>query len=212
MNQPTLFYIHDPMCSWCWGFNKTWSTLRQTLENDGITVTYVVGGLAPDSDQPMPADLQNMLQSTWSRIEKTIPGTQFNHDFWSTCKPRRSTYPACRAVIAAKQVSLEYEAAMIFEIQKAYYLHAKNPSNEYTLIECAKNIGIEPSEFEASLKSEAVQKAFEQDILIYHQLARKTGVSGFPSLVISKGETMQGVGLDYLNANTMYQQISEFVR
>jgi protein-disulfide isomerase-like protein with CxxC motif len=47
---------------------------------------------------------------------------------------------------------------------------------------------------------------------MYHQLARKTGVSGFPSLVISKGETMQGVGLDYLNANTMYQQISEFVR
>ncbi|TDF39266.1 DsbA family protein [Alteromonadaceae bacterium M269] len=211
MNQATLFYIHDPMCSWCWGFNKTWQTLRQQLEADNIAITYVMGGLAPDSDQPMPADMQKMLQNTWARIEKTIPGTQFNYDFWSKCQPRRSTYPACRAVIAAKQINIEYEAPMILEIQKAYYLHAQNPSNNDTLTACAQNLGLDPDEFSELLGSTLVQQTLEQNIGIYHQLARATGVSGFPSLVISNGETLQGVGLDYLNANTMYEQIREFL-
>ena len=211
MNQATLFYIHDPMCSWCWGFNKTWSALRQKLEANNIAVSYVLGGLAPDSEQPMPADLQTMLQSTWSRIEHTIPGTQFNHDFWTKCQPRRSTYPACRAVIAATQLNTESEEAMILEIQKAYYLNAKNPSNEDTLTECAQNIGLNPSEFRDSLHSNHVQQTLEENIHLYHKLAQATGVSGFPSLVISKGETLQGIGLDYLNANTMYEQINEFV-
>jgi putative protein-disulfide isomerase len=211
MNQPNLFYIHDPMCSWCWGFNKTWLALRQKLEANGIAISYIVGGLAPDSDQPMPSDLQTMLQNTWSRIEQAIPDTQFNYDFWSKCQPRRSTYPACRAVIAAKQLNIEYETTMILEIQKAYYLNAQNPSDEDTLINCAKNIGLNPSEFGNLLNSPSVQQAFKENIHLYHQLAQATGVSGFPSLVIAKGENLQGIGLDYLNADTMYEQISAFV-
>ncbi len=211
MTEATLFYIHDPMCSWCWGFNKTWTTLRQKLEADSIGITYVAGGLAPDSDQPMPSNMQTMLQNTWSRIEQAIPGTQFNHDFWSSCQPRRSTYPACRAVIAAKQFDSKYETAMIFEIQQAYYLNAKNPSDEDTLIACAQSIGLDLNDFRESLYSEPVQKLFEEDIHQYHQLARATGVSGFPSLVISKDGALQGIGLDYLDANTMYDQVSTFV-
>jgi hypothetical protein len=34
------------------------------------------------------------------RIERSVPGTKFNFEFWSRCRPRRATYPACRAVIA----------------------------------------------------------------------------------------------------------------
>jgi protein-disulfide isomerase-like protein with CxxC motif len=53
-------------------------------------------------------------------------GTEFNFDFWTKCQPRRDTYKACRAVIAASQQNAE--EAMIEAIQKAYYLRAMNPS------------------------------------------------------------------------------------
>ncbi|MCP4060185.1 MAG: DsbA family protein, partial [Pseudoalteromonas sp.] len=24
MTQTKLIYVHDPMCSWCWGYKPTW--------------------------------------------------------------------------------------------------------------------------------------------------------------------------------------------
>ena len=71
------------------------------VNTDKLSIEYKVGGLAPDSDEPMPLDMQQFLQQTWHRIEQQL-GTKFNHDFWHTAQPRRSTYPACRAVLVAK--------------------------------------------------------------------------------------------------------------
>ena len=113
-----LYYFHDPMCSWCWGFRPTLLKLLGELP-DEIAVRSVVGGLAADSDAPMPAEQRIAIQDHWRRIEAML-GTEFNHDFWSCCEPRRSTYPACRAVIAAERQSRG--KAMTQAIQKAYYL------------------------------------------------------------------------------------------
>ena len=101
----TLHYIHDPMCSWCWGFRSAWHDLTSRLLETypELIIRNVVGGLAPDSDEPMPMEMQQMLQSAWQRIQHTIPNTSFNYDFWRIGEPRRSTYPACRAVIASAQ-------------------------------------------------------------------------------------------------------------
>jgi putative protein-disulfide isomerase len=55
--------------------------------------------------------------------------------------PRRSTYAACRAVIAARRQNPGYEEKMILAIQQAYYLEARNPADSHTLIELASEIG-----------------------------------------------------------------------
>ena len=95
-----------------------------------------MGGLAPDIDRPMHQDLQDTIRGIWRTIQRTVPGTEFNFGFWESGHPRRSTYPACRAVIAARHQG-NYEVAMIDGIQRAYYLHARNPSYDATLIALA---------------------------------------------------------------------------
>ena len=89
MKPTTLTYIHDPMCSWCWAFRPTFAALRQALP-PSITVTSLLGGLAVDSDQPMPGAMRQQIEDTWRCIEQSVPGTEFNHDFWRQCQPRRS--------------------------------------------------------------------------------------------------------------------------
>ncbi len=54
---PTLYYIHDPMCSWCWAFRSSWREVQSKLPAH-ITVEYVLGGFAKDTDQPMPVEMQ----------------------------------------------------------------------------------------------------------------------------------------------------------
>ena len=128
-----LYYVHDPMCSWCWGFRPVWLELKQTLPEE-LQLLSLVGGLAADCDEPMPQALRDKLQATWRRIQQVIPGTGFNFDFWRDNTPRRSTYPACRAVIAARELADKADQ-MTHAIQQAYYLQARNPSDQETLVD-----------------------------------------------------------------------------
>ena len=79
--------------------------LARLLEALGtnVEIARLPGGLAKDSDEPIPAQTRSYVIDNWRRIEQTAPGTVFNYDFWQSCQPRRSTYPACRAVIAARR-------------------------------------------------------------------------------------------------------------
>jgi putative protein-disulfide isomerase len=217
----TLYYIHDPMCSWCWGFRPTWDALRDTIVKayPQIAIQYVLGGLAPDSDEPMPLEMQEMLQSTWRRIQQTIPDIEFNHDFWRVCQPRRSTYPACRGVIAASQQDAASEDLMVLAIQQAYYLYAQNPSDADTLIACADSIGLDVSRFEKDLRSEDVNYILQNNIHQYRQLAAQSGVSGFPSVVLGQSTSdsgnakylYRGVDIDYNNPNASFATIEQFL-
>jgi len=198
-----IYYVYDPMCSWCWAFNKTWEAVQTGLPAD-IEVRYVLGGLAPDSDAPMPADLQKGISMIWHDIEQRVPGTQFNHAFWTSCKPRRSTYSASRAVIAAKGPAPNSEKSMLLAIQQAYYLNAKNPSNTDVLIECAVSIGLNEASFTEALNSASV----EQQLLADIKFARSVGANSFPSLVLEQGGEYGLLNLDYNNAQVILNQLS----
>ena len=200
--QETLVYVHDPMCSWCWGFEPTRRVIFEAIAGR-MHIRRIVGGLAPDSDEPMPAAMATMLQQTWQRIEQTIPGTRFNYAFWSECSPRRSTYPANRAVIAAREQGDEYDEAMTGRIQQAYYLQAKNPSDNSTLIELASDIGLDVERFAQSLVSESTQ----QKLLTEIQSARSMGINSFPSLAVEKGGGLRHIGLSYTDPEAMLSQI-----
>ena len=201
-NQYRLFYVHDPMCSWCWGFQKTWQQVHSNLTNS-IDIQYIVGGLAPDSDLPMPEAQQQAIAGYWRTIQTKIPGTEFNFDFWSQCSPRRSTYPACRAVLAAKTIEREKETDMIAAIQHAYYLQAQNPSNIDTLIACAEKIGLKKTVFEHTLKSDEIETLFQEQL----QLANDLGARGFPSLILTTPQANQSILIDYNNPSFITQQV-----
>ena len=199
----TLHYVHDPMCSWCWAFRPTWNRIVQELP-DGIRAHRLLGGLAPDSDLPMPVELQNYLQQTWRTVEQRVPGTRFNFAFWEDCHPRRSTYPACRAVISARNQGAQFEGPMILAIQHAYYLHARNPSDDDTLIDLADETGLDRERFANELHSGETRNALMEEIT----LGQRMGVHGFPSLVLESGGSCQVLPYDYLDPRVVLNQLT----
>ena len=189
MTGSVLYYFHDPMCSWCWGYRPTWLMLQEQLPDD-LSVQYVLGGLAADTNDPMPRHMQKAIQGYWKRIEKEL-GAQFNFEFWEKCNPRRSTYNACRAVIAATNQQAEKE--MIYAIQQAYYLRAMNPSDNDTLQLLAKELSLDVKRFSDDLGAPQTESALQAQI----GLARSAPISGFPSLVLEVDKRLAPVVLDY---------------
>jgi putative protein-disulfide isomerase len=199
-----LYYIHDPMCSWCWGFRPTLTTVLERLSTT-IQVQYLLGGLAPDSNEPMPQTMRTHIRDNWKRIQQTIPGTSFNFDFWTSCQPRRSTYPACRAVIATRYQQPTLGTAMIFAIQEAYYLNSKNPSDDKVLIDLANELGLDAARFTRDLSSPETQKLLLSEI----QFSRELGVSSFPSLVLKNNKIETLLKLDYNKPDIICNQIEQ---
>jgi len=202
-----LYYIHDPMCSWCYAFTQSWTNLQKMLPAS-MQVTYVVGGLAPDNTEPMPISTQKMIQQAWQKIEQTVPDVRFNWDFWSQNTPYRSTYPACRTVLAAKKQQPTSEIKMIRTIQAAYYQKAQNPSLLETLQECAREIGLDTVQFAQDVVSTEIESELQREIL----LARRMDVYSYPSLRLQHREQFHTVTIDYHHYQTMLDQISRIAQ
>ncbi len=198
----TLYYVHDPMCSWCWAFRLSLNTLIEKLPKE-INIIRLLGGLAPDSDLPMPENTREYVLQNWRAIEKQVPETKFNYDFWEKCKPRRSTYPACRAVIAARKQKDVFDTAMTLAIQEAYYLEARNPSDYETLINLAEEIGADKNKFSKDVRSTETDKILEEEI----QQSKSLDLKSLPSLLFIDGERKIRIEPDYLDAQVMLDQI-----
>ncbi len=192
----TLYYVHDPMCSWCWAFRPVWQSVKSRLPAN-LPVHNLLGGLAPDTNLPMAEDMRQFLQQTWQKIQTTVPGTAFNFDFWSETVPRRSTYPACRAVIAARSQDKTLEEAMILSIQEAYYLHAINPSIDESLIALAEKLGLDNKQFKHDLNAEQTQQNLLKEIHFHQAL----GARGFPGLVLKSENNTRIITSSYTDAD-----------
>ncbi|KAF7785805.1 putative protein-disulfide isomerase [Pseudoalteromonas rubra] len=175
-----FIYVMDPMCGWCYGFQPELERFLTSYPD--AQVSWVMGGLAPDSTQPMAQSLRDTIASYWLEIERKT-SVAFNHDFWHLNTPVRATYQACRAVITAQslreQDSQEHGAMdMAKAIQTAYYQQAKNPSLDATLVGCARAIGLDDVQFESVLHAAETEAQFQQHL----DVARRLQVTGFPAL------------------------------
>jgi putative protein-disulfide isomerase len=198
-----IYYIHDPMCSWCWAFRPALDTLNERLPNH-LQLEYILGGLAKDTDEPMPEDLRYQIQNHWRTIQIHVPETKFNFEFWNKCHPRRSTYPACRAVLAAKMQDIKFEEPMIRAIQHAYYCQARNPSDIGTLIELADEINLDVKRFTEELNSERNRQLLNNEIAF----ARQIGGNAFPMLLLGNDNTYHQIIIDYTHPENMINEIN----
>lgn len=172
----TLYYVADPMCSWCWGFAPVLEQVARELPS-GVNLQYVMGGLARDSDEPMPEEVRSYVQNAWRQVSNTT-GACFNWDFWEKSQPRRSTYPACRAALAAGLQGVLSE--MFAALQRAYYMEARNPSDTSTHLALAGELGLDTDRFAEDLASAPVEELLQRDFV----KRRELGVYEFPSLIL----------------------------
>jgi putative protein-disulfide isomerase len=151
----------------------------------------------------MPAQMREYVRGQWRQIQRQVPGTRFNFDFWTRCVPRRSTYPACRAVIAARRQGKALDEAMTRAIQRAYYLQARNPSDTETLVDLAVELGLDVPGFQRALVSAEVEEALMDEI----SATRRMGVRAFPALVLETDGQSRSIEVDYLDPRPMLAAI-----
>ena len=190
----TIYYVVDPMCSWCWGFAPVWRDFVSEIP-ESATVVDLMGGLAPDNEVPMDSAMRQYVQDAWGAV-KARTGAEFNFEFWDKCEPKRSTYSACRAVIAAGEQASGARSLMYDAIQRAYFLEARNPSDAEMLERVAGEIGLDQKQFTEDLASDHVNRILHLEL----ESVAKLGVSGFPTIVVKRESPGEPARYDLLTA------------
>ena len=68
-DQPTIIYIGDPMCSWCYGIAPELAKLKEAWAGKA-EFKVLMGGLRPNATEPIDQEMKDFLAHHWDEVHK----------------------------------------------------------------------------------------------------------------------------------------------
>jgi putative protein-disulfide isomerase len=198
---PTIIYIGDPMCSWCYGFAPEISKIKEAYPDHELKV--ILGGLRPQGTETM-ADLGDFLAHHWDEVEKRT-GQPFNHGIIGDANIVLDTEPGCRAVVVARNMKEEIALDFFKAVQHAFFVENKNLQDVETFVEIAGKFNLDQDVYRESFLSEEMRYETKADF----QLASEMGIKGFPSVVIRHNGKLYLAANGYRTAEDLSKVISK---
>ncbi|HJW55184.1 MAG TPA: DsbA family protein [Burkholderiaceae bacterium] len=195
---PSLIYIADPMCSWCYGFGPELATLLQGLPE--LPLEIMVGGLRIHNPKAMDEASRATLLSHWKQVEQAS-GRPFVHGALASPDFVYDTEPACRALVAARMLAPAASLYVFHAIQHAFYATGWDVTQGDVLAQVASTalaetgFTIEPAAFRAKWTAPETIAATAEDF----DQVRRWGISGFPALLLERDGNLDLVTSGYMN-------------
>lgn len=181
--QRILWYFADPMCSWCWGFAPVISAIKEAY-SDRVKIALMLGGLRPGTTEPMTQKSREEILHHWQDVHR-MTGQPFTFEGAMPEGFIYDTEPPSRAVIAVADINPEAIFPYFKSVQEAFYALGRNVTQPDTLAELAEQHNIEKTVFLDRFRSDEMQKKTQT----HFQIARESGVRGFPTVVLQDGAT-----------------------
>ena len=202
-DKPTLIYVGDPMCSWCYGFGHEIEDAITELGEE-IQLEVVMGGLRPYNTQTM-ADLKDFLSDHWKHVYEAS-GQPFQYGILDT-KLLYDTEPACRAVMIARELQASTVMTYFHNVQTAFYAENKNPHLTGTYADIAESMGIDRITFVNKFESKEYKASIKNDFLRASQL----GVRSFPTVLLSVNGETKVVSAGYSKAEKVVEVVKSLM-
>lgn len=198
---PTLVYIGDPMCSWCYGFSPELEESIQTL-GDKVQVRLIMGGLRPYNQEHINT-MKDFLKEHWEHVHEAS-GQTFDYNILDDPDFMYDTEPPSRAVLVVRHLKPDVEMSFFKDVQELFYAQNKHThiaANYYPLLD---KYEIDRAAFDKAFESDDMKQLTRQDFEESSQL----GIRGFPSValfqdgkytLISNGYTKSEVLVDRVN-------------
>lgn len=207
---PSLIYIADPMCSWCYGFGPELGALLEGLP--GLRVQIVVGGLRAYNTELMDDGLRATLQGHWKQVAERS-GLPFSDKALAHENFIYNTEPACRAVVTARMLAPQASLPVFHAIQRAFYADGQDVTQGEVLAAVAAaalteaGVPTDAADFLATFKSEAAVMATYQDF----EQVKRWGAVGFPTLVLERDGKLDMVTSGYMAMPALIEQLQALV-
>lgn len=179
---PTLVYVADPMCSWCWGFAPVVDALSRELE---LPLRVVLGGLRPGPSAEVVDDrMADFLQGCWTQVH-AASGQPFDHALLEQRGWRYDTEPACTAVVAVRERTPSRAKAAFDHLQHAFYAEGA-PVWDWQALPGILADFVDPEVLRADLADRELRERTWADFA----WAQRLGIRGFPTVLVEEGQQL----------------------
>ena len=201
MSRPTLHYIFDPLCGWCYGASPLIEAARKM---NGLDIELHAGGLMTGPNrQPVTEALRRYVLEHDQRIAALTGqpfGAAYINGLLNDAAAVFDSEPPIDAILAAEQLGGR-GLDMLERIQKAHYVEGRRVADRGALVDLAADIGLPEAAFKPMLEKVAGPTAAKH-IAASRDLLRRVGGQGFPTFVFDAGR-----GLETLDAPRYFGRV-----
>ncbi len=175
---PILWYVADPMCSWCWGFAPVIERIK-AVYGERMKIALLLGGLRPGSTAPLSAQLRAEILHHWHEVQQRT-GQSFTFE---DALPEGFVYdtePPARAVITVGAAEPGATFAYFKAVQSAFYTGRRDVTRADVLAGLAEPFGIDRALFLDRFESDDMRRRTQQ----HFRQSRELGVQGFPTAIL----------------------------
>ncbi|RMG21555.1 MAG: DsbA family protein [Bacteroidetes bacterium] len=201
----TIWYIGDPLCSWCWGFSPQFEQLMDALKGEA-QLRIRMGGLRPGTREVMDERLKSFLSHHWHEVHHRS-GQPFSFDIMKRDDFVYDTEPPCRAVIVMRHLQPAKEWAFFKAIQYAFYAQNKDTNQTATYLPLVEELGVDWETFREKFESDTFKKKSWQEFAEVAEL----GIRGFPSVLLQTSGRVHPITLGYMQASLMLERARAFM-
>lgn len=196
MAKPTLLYVYDALCGWCYGFSPV---IRQLYERygDQIDFTVLSGGMITGNRIGPLSQMRAYIQGAYKTVEERtgirfgdgyLNGLLLKDDYISD-----STRPGA-AMTLFKAILPDRAIQFAADLQRAHHFDGMDLNVDANYGPLVESYGIDPEEFVAHIGDEAILQQTEQEF----GLVASYGINGFPSVIVGNGDQLYLVARGYL--------------
>ena len=205
MTEKTLWYLADPMCSWCWGFAPVIDMIRENY-SDHLSTELLLGGLRPGTKVPMEPSQREEILNHWHAVHRKT-GQSFLFEGAMPPGFIYDTEPPSRAIVSGSMINPDSTFPLLKAIQSAFYLDQSDVTQTEVLTSLASAVGIDSDQFVALFESNEMHS----QTLAQFNKSRGWGVHGFPTLILQDGQGYSQLSSGYVTLDELRPKIDSWL-
>ncbi|HKL15108.1 MAG TPA: DsbA family protein [Balneolaceae bacterium] len=207
--KPTLIYVYDPLCGWCYGFHPVMEKLQKRF-GDQVSIEVKVGGLAVGERAQTINEGFSYIKDGLQQVEKST-GIEFGRNFRLLVDEGSYMYdsmPPCRAQKTMNELAPEKALQFAGTLQEAIFRDGKNLNDWSTYEELISDYDVDHDEFKARFESDELR----DELIDEFTWCRNHGATGFPSLLIKIGNEISIMARGYRPFDTVESHLHHLIR
>ncbi|MBK0404358.1 DsbA family protein [Adhaeribacter sp. BT258] len=188
MQKPTLFYIYDALCGWCFGFAPVMQKLHAGFQNQ-FNFEVVNGGMITGERVGPIREMATYIKRSVPSVEQ-VSGVKFGEPYvngilTSETYVSNSLPPAIALKILQEQAS-DQQIHLAHEIQQLHYVQGHDLNEVETYFPLCREIGLPEDVFRLKFQQKKYREQAQSDF----ELAKNWVITGFPAIVVEHEEKL----------------------
>ena len=185
MIKDTIYYVYDPLCSWCYGFSPVMKKLKNSYDNE-FNFEVISGGMqSGDRKQPVSV-IRDYLKGAYKNVTERT-GVEFGDKFMKVLDDGTrilDSIPPSIALSIIKELKPEETLNFAAIIQEAIYYDGMDWNLVEAYFPYLEKYNIDPDEFMKKFEDPIYKEKTLEDF----KLASNFGVTGFPTVILKKDD------------------------